>query len=65
VIAPLVQGAIETMLKSGVKKDNIVIETVPGSYELPLACSRYDNQFFIPWKLFRLIRATGRFQNWS
>ncbi|GAA5985859.1 hypothetical protein JCM11641_005323 [Rhodosporidiobolus odoratus] len=40
VISPLVQGAVETMVKSGVKKDNIVIETVPGSYELPMACSR-------------------------
>ncbi|GAA5917551.1 hypothetical protein JCM6882_001728 [Rhodosporidiobolus microsporus] len=40
VITPLVQGAVETMLKSGVKRENIVIETVPGSYELPMACSR-------------------------
>jgi 6,7-dimethyl-8-ribityllumazine synthase len=28
------------MLASGVKRENIVIETVPGSYELPMACSR-------------------------
>ncbi|GAA5833089.1 hypothetical protein JCM11251_006513 [Rhodosporidiobolus azoricus] len=40
VIAPLVQGTIEKMLESGVKRENIVIETVPGSYELPMACSR-------------------------
>ncbi|GAA6054726.1 hypothetical protein JCM3770_000050 [Rhodotorula araucariae] len=40
VIAPLVDGAVETMLAMGVKRDNIVIETVPGSYELPMACSR-------------------------
>ena len=40
VIEPLVQGCIETMLKSGVKRDNIVIETVPGSYELPMACAQ-------------------------
>lgn len=40
VIDPLVQGCIETMLKSGVKRDNIVVETVPGSYELPMACAR-------------------------
>ncbi|GAA5858785.1 hypothetical protein JCM1840_006555 [Sporobolomyces johnsonii] len=40
VISPLVDGAIETMLKSGVKRENIVVETVPGSYELPMACSR-------------------------
>lgn len=29
------------MLASGVKRENIVIETVPGSYELPMACARY------------------------
>ncbi|GAA5936212.1 hypothetical protein JCM1841_007036 [Sporobolomyces salmonicolor] len=40
VISPLVDGAIETMLKSGAKRENIVVETVPGSYELPMACSR-------------------------
>ncbi|GAA5933706.1 lumazine synthase RIB4 [Sporobolomyces koalae] len=40
VISPLVEGCIETMIKSGVQRDNIVIETVPGSYELPMACSR-------------------------
>ncbi|BGP41623.1 lumazine synthase [Rhodotorula kratochvilovae] len=40
VITPLVDGAVETMLAMGVKRDNIVIETVPGSYELPMACSR-------------------------
>ncbi|GJN90437.1 hypothetical protein Rhopal_003448-T1 [Rhodotorula paludigena] len=40
VIQPLVEGAIETMIKSGVKRENIVVETVPGSYELPMACSR-------------------------
>ncbi|GAA5852487.1 hypothetical protein JCM9279_003468 [Rhodotorula babjevae] len=40
VITPLVQGAVDTMVKMGVSRDNIVIETVPGSYELPMACSR-------------------------
>ncbi|GAA5882891.1 hypothetical protein JCM16303_006631 [Sporobolomyces ruberrimus] len=40
VITPLVEGTIETMMKSGVKRENIVVETVPGSYELPMACSR-------------------------
>ncbi|GAA5990027.1 hypothetical protein JCM5350_003414 [Sporobolomyces pararoseus] len=40
VITPLLQGTIETMMKSGVKRENIVVETVPGSYELPMACSR-------------------------
>lgn len=40
VIASLVQGAVDTMLAAGVLRDNIVIETVPGSYELPMACAR-------------------------
>lgn len=40
VITPLVKGSIDTMVSQGVKRDNIVVETVPGSYELPLACSR-------------------------
>ncbi|KAM0752460.1 Lumazine synthase [Meredithblackwellia eburnea MCA 4105] len=40
IISPLVKGTVDTLLASGVKKENIVIQTVPGSYELPLACSR-------------------------
>ncbi|BGP09590.1 lumazine synthase [Rhodotorula toruloides] len=40
VIKPLVEGSVQVMLASGVKRENIVIETVPGSYELPMACSR-------------------------
>jgi len=40
VITPLVEGAVETMVRMGVSRDNIVIESVPGSYELPMACSR-------------------------
>ncbi|KAI5481773.1 6,7-dimethyl-8-ribityllumazine synthase, riboflavin biosynthetic process [Pseudohyphozyma bogoriensis] len=40
VITPLVKGAVETMLAQGVKRENIHVESVPGSYELPLACSR-------------------------
>jgi 6,7-dimethyl-8-ribityllumazine synthase len=41
VIEPLVKGAIETLVASGVKTENIIIENVSGSYELPAACSRY------------------------
>ncbi|KAM0786274.1 hypothetical protein ACM66B_001754 [Microbotryomycetes sp. NB124-2] len=40
IIAPLVRGAVEAIESHGVKRSNIVIETVPGSYELPMACSR-------------------------
>lgn len=40
MISALVQGAIKVMIKSGVESHNIIIQTVPGSYELPMACSR-------------------------
>lgn len=30
----LVSGAVDTLLKNGVKKENIIIHRVPGSYEL-------------------------------
>ena len=40
VITPLVKGAVDTLLAQGVKRDNIHIETVPGSYELPTATAR-------------------------
>lgn len=40
VITPLVKGTIDTLMASGVKRENIVVETVPGSYELPMACAR-------------------------
>jgi 6,7-dimethyl-8-ribityllumazine synthase len=33
----LCDGAVKTLVKHGVKKKNIFIEEVPGSYELPLA----------------------------
>lgn len=32
----LMSGALETLLKSGVKKENIIIRSVPGSFELTL-----------------------------
>lgn len=53
IIQPLVKGAVDTMLSQGVKRENIVIETVPGSYELPTACAR-----FVP-----LVHDSG--QNWA
>ncbi|OAL23961.1 6,7-dimethyl-8-ribityllumazine synthase [Fonsecaea nubica] len=40
IIEALVNGAKKAMLAQGVKEENIVIETVPGSYELPLAVQR-------------------------
>jgi 6,7-dimethyl-8-ribityllumazine synthase len=41
VIDALVVGAIAKLKERGVKDSNIVVQTVPGSFELPLACSRY------------------------
>jgi 6,7-dimethyl-8-ribityllumazine synthase len=41
VIDSLVNGAISKLKERGVKDSNIVVESVPGSFELPLACSRY------------------------
>lgn len=40
MIEALVGGAKKTLLASGVKEENIVLESVPGSYELPLAVQR-------------------------
>ena len=41
VIDALVAGAVAKLKERGVKESNIVIETVPGSFELPMACSKY------------------------
>lgn len=40
VIEALVTGARETLKKAGVQEQNIVVQTVPGSYELPFACAQ-------------------------
>ncbi|BEI84352.1 hypothetical protein CcaverHIS002_0409560 [Cutaneotrichosporon cavernicola] len=40
VIKALVQGAVDKLKALGVKDENIVIKTVPGSYELPFACKK-------------------------
>lgn len=42
IISALVSGAIETLLAQGVKRHNILIEDVPGSYELPWAASQFS-----------------------
>ncbi len=34
----LLEGAKETLLKHGVKTDNVIIHFVPGTFELPLGC---------------------------
>ncbi|KAJ7940176.1 6,7-dimethyl-8-ribityllumazine synthase [Mycena leptocephala] len=40
VIDALVAGAVAKLKERGVKENNIIIQSVPGSFELPLACSR-------------------------
>lgn len=40
IIDALVKGAIERMLSMGVREQNIVVESVPGSFELPWGCRR-------------------------
>ena len=40
IIKHLLQGAISKLKATGVKEDNIVVQSVPGSYELPLAVSK-------------------------
>ncbi|KAL9587352.1 MAG: hypothetical protein Q9212_000279 [Teloschistes hypoglaucus] len=40
VINALVEGAKEALIKTGVTDENIVVQDVPGSYELPYAVQR-------------------------
>lgn len=40
IIDALVSGAVKSLISTGVSKDNIVIQTVPGSYELPVAVQK-------------------------
>ncbi|SCU84380.1 LAME_0C09252g1_1 [Lachancea meyersii CBS 8951] len=40
VIDALVKGAIDKMLSLGVKEEDIFVETVPGSFELPFATKK-------------------------
>ena len=41
IIDALVQGAVSKLKAVGVRESNIVIQSVPGSYELPMAVSKY------------------------
>ena len=40
IIEPLVEGAKSKLLECGVKETNIVVQSVPGSWELPIAVQR-------------------------
>lgn len=41
IINPLLAGAKAKLEECGVKESNIVVQTVPGSWELPIAVQRY------------------------
>ncbi|KAJ7074005.1 6,7-dimethyl-8-ribityllumazine synthase [Mycena amicta] len=41
VIDSLVKGCVEKLKASGVQEGNIIVQSVPGSFELPLACQKY------------------------
>jgi 6,7-dimethyl-8-ribityllumazine synthase len=40
IISALVEGTVKKLKEQGVKEENIVIKSVPGSYELPFACKQ-------------------------
>src|SRR4030042_2567887 len=40
ITKPMLEGALETLTKKKVKKENIRTVWVPGSFEIPLACQR-------------------------
>lgn len=40
ITEPMLKGALETLLENKVKKENIKVIWVPGSFEIPLACQR-------------------------
>jgi 6,7-dimethyl-8-ribityllumazine synthase len=40
VVNALLEGTRKKLLESGVKAENIIVQTVPGSYELPFACQK-------------------------
>lgn len=40
IIEPLITGTKSKLLAAGVKESNIVVQSVPGSWELPIAVQR-------------------------
>jgi len=40
IIEPLLKGTTDKLLASGVKESNIIVQSVPGSWELPIACQK-------------------------
>jgi 6,7-dimethyl-8-ribityllumazine synthase len=45
ITGALLQGCIETLLKHGVDEKNIVVDFVPGAYELPSAAALFLQQY--------------------
>lgn len=41
VIASLVEGCREKLHELGVRDEDVHVETVPGSFELPFACQKW------------------------
>jgi 6,7-dimethyl-8-ribityllumazine synthase len=39
ITGALRKGCIDTLLEYGVKQKHLIVETVPGAYELPIACN--------------------------
>ncbi|KAI5953440.1 RIB4 [Candida jiufengensis] len=44
IIDSLVSGAIQKLLELGVQESNIIVESVPGSFELPFGSKLFFNQ---------------------
>ncbi len=40
IVEQLVEGAVDTLLRHGAKRDNIALVRAPGAFELPLAAKR-------------------------
>ena len=41
ITAALLRGAVDTLLRHGAKQENIVVKTVPGSFELVYGASQF------------------------
>ncbi|MDD9933324.1 MAG: 6,7-dimethyl-8-ribityllumazine synthase [Myxococcales bacterium] len=40
VVDPLIEGAIDTLVRHGVPRGSILVTKAPGAYELPVVCQR-------------------------
>ena len=43
IVSALLNGTRQSLLAAGVKDENIVVQDVPGSYELPFAVQKYSH----------------------